>query len=107
MIEVRKGGVLYIQTDDGRKVEVPSEKRLLVELAYALTIHKSQGSEWPVVLMVCSSGHYVMHDRALLYTGASRASHALVILGDKRGTSMFATRLKSRNRQTRGAGSAQ
>jgi len=68
-----------------------------------MTIHKSQGSEWPFVLLVASSSHWIMHDRNLLYTGASRSAESLMILGDAIGLAHFAHERKSETRQTFGA----
>ncbi|MBR2123036.1 MAG: ATP-dependent RecD-like DNA helicase [Lachnospiraceae bacterium] len=53
-------------------------------LAYATTIHKSQGSEYPVVVMPVLMNHFVMLQRNLIYTGITRAKKALVIVGTKR-----------------------
>ncbi|HEY3396900.1 MAG TPA: ATP-dependent RecD-like DNA helicase [Armatimonadota bacterium] len=56
-----------------------------IELAYALTIHKSQGSEFPAVVMVLHSSHYIMLYRNLLYTGVTRARRMLCLVGDHKG----------------------
>lgn len=53
-----------------------------VDLAYALTIHKSQGSEYPEVVIVCSKSHYIMLQRNLLYTGLTRARERATIVGE-------------------------
>jgi exodeoxyribonuclease V alpha subunit len=55
-----------------------------LQLAYALTVHKSQGSEYPAVLLVLHKSQYVMLQRNLLYTGLTRARKMLVIVGDRR-----------------------
>jgi exodeoxyribonuclease V alpha subunit len=52
----------------------------LLTLAYASTIHKSQGSEFPIVIMVLTTQHFIMWQRNLLYTGMTRAKHRLVII---------------------------
>lgn len=52
--------------------------------AYAITVHKSQGSEYPVVVMPASTLHYTMLQRNLLYTAITRASKAVVIVGTKK-----------------------
>ena len=57
-------------------------------LAYAATIHKSQGSEYPVVVMPILMTHYVMLQRNLVYTGVTRAKKLLVIVGTKKALSM-------------------
>lgn len=99
---LKKGGAMDLFVEDGREVTIPPEKKGHVELAYALTIHKSQGSEWPFVVLVASSSHWHMHDRNLLYTGASRASESLTILGDLTGVRHFAKERRSFHRQTFG-----
>lgn len=103
VVGMPKGGVLELFTEDGREVTIPASKRINVEVAYAMTIHKSQGSEWPCVLLVCSSAHWIMHDRNLFYTGASRASESLTLLGDAQGMRHFAQERKSANRTTFGS----
>ncbi len=56
-----------------------------LELAYALTVHKAQGSEYPAVVMVLHSTHYIMMRRNLLYTALTRAQKLAVIIGDRKG----------------------
>lgn len=56
-----------------------------LDLAYALTIHKSQGSQWPWVVVLCHSTHTHMLTRPLLYTAITRASAGVVLVGDKTG----------------------
>lgn len=55
-----------------------------LQLAYAMSIHKSQGSEYPAVILVVSSSHYTMLQRNLLYTALTRARKLCVIVGEKR-----------------------
>ena len=69
---------------DGRSVEYDvSELDELVH-AYATTIHKSQGSEYPIVVMPVMMNHYVMLQRNLIYTGITRAKKVLVIVGTRK-----------------------
>ncbi len=56
-----------------------------LRLAYALTIHKSQGSEWPWVIVVVHSTHTFMLTRQLLYTGVTRAKEGVIIVGNDKG----------------------
>jgi exodeoxyribonuclease V alpha subunit len=56
-----------------------------LDLAYALTVHKAQGSEFPAVVMVLHSSHYIMLHRNLLYTGFTRARRLLCLVGDRKG----------------------
>ena len=53
-------------------------------LAYATTIHKSQGSEYPIVVMPFMMTHDIMLQRNLLYTGVTRAKKILLIVGEKK-----------------------
>jgi exodeoxyribonuclease V alpha subunit len=55
-----------------------------LSLAYAVTIHKAQGSEYPIVVMPFTMSHFVMLQRNLLYTGVTRAKKILVLVGEKR-----------------------
>lgn len=56
-----------------------------LELAYALTVHKAQGSEYPAVIMVIHSTHFIMLRRNLFYTALTRAEKLAVIVGDRKG----------------------
>jgi hypothetical protein len=67
----------------GTKEVVLTNKALLsLDLAYAITIHKSQGSEYPGVITVCSAGASFMLDRNLIYTAVTRAKQHSEIIGD-------------------------
>lgn len=96
-------GAMDLFTEDGVEVTIPGSKRGNVEVAYAMTIHKFQGSEAPCVILVVSSRHYIMRDRNLLYTGCSRASEALRIVGDHAGIQAFAKARRSASRSTLGS----
>jgi exodeoxyribonuclease V alpha subunit len=62
-----------------------AEAREQLVLAYAMTIHKSQGSQYPWVIVVCHSTHTRMLTRRLLYTALTRASEGVVIVGNREG----------------------
>ena len=53
-------------------------------LAYAISVHKSQGSEYPAVVIPLLSQHYIMLQRNLLYTAITRAKRLVVLVGSKR-----------------------
>jgi exodeoxyribonuclease V alpha subunit len=78
------GKSLVVEFDQGPVVYEFSALDEL-ELAYALTVHKSQGSEYPAVVMVIHSTHYIMLKRNLLYTALTRAEKLAVLIGDKKG----------------------
>lgn len=72
---------LTVEFDDRKMVEYPFTNLDELELAYAITIHKSQGSEYSAVVMPLLSGPRQLMNRNLLYTGVTRAKNCLVILG--------------------------
>lgn len=74
---------LVVEFDDLRQVTYPFSGLDELELAYAITIHKSQGSEYPAVVMPLLSGPKQLFNRNLLYTGVTRARNCLTILGSK------------------------
>ena len=59
-----------------------------LSLAYAISIHKAQGSEFDLVIMPISTKHYIMLKRKLIYTGVTRAKNALVMIGDVKALNM-------------------
>ncbi|MDR1193218.1 MAG: ATP-dependent RecD-like DNA helicase [Peptococcaceae bacterium] len=71
-------------TFDSRAVSYDVSELDELTLAYATTIHKAQGSEYPIVVMPFTMQHYVMLQRNLLYTGVTRAKKALVLVGTKK-----------------------
>jgi exodeoxyribonuclease V alpha subunit len=71
-----------------------------IQLAYALTIHKYQGSEIACALIVCSKAHGWQHHRNLLYTGVTRARETAIIIGDPWGIRNCASKTKLDERNT-------
>ena len=69
---------------DGRVILYRANELDQIRLAYALTIHRSQGSEFRAVLLAISYSHYVMLKRNLLYTGVTRAKELLLLFGNPR-----------------------
>lgn len=69
---------------DGRSVDYDVTELDELVLAYATTIHKSQGSEYPIVVMPVLMNHYVMLQRNLIYTGITRAKKILVMVGTRK-----------------------
>ena len=68
--------------DEGRMVEYPYKLLEELELAYAVTIHKSQGSEYPAVVIPLLSGPRMLMNRNLLYTAVTRAKKCVTIVGN-------------------------
>ncbi|MGV3525517.1 MAG: ATP-dependent RecD-like DNA helicase [Candidatus Sericytochromatia bacterium] len=84
-----------------KTVTLEGEQLGELDLAYALTIHKSQGAEFPVVVMVLTRQHYVMLQRNLLYTGMTRAQKLLILLGDPSAVEQAVRNDRLRARNTR------
>jgi exodeoxyribonuclease V alpha subunit len=89
-------GIIAAVNADDRTLKVNFDDRIveydvteLDELvhAYATTIHKAQGSEYPIVVMPILMNHYVMLQRNLIYTGITRAKKILVLVGTKKALS--------------------
>ena len=74
---------LVVEFDEHRRVTYPYAGLDELELAYAVTIHKSQGSEYPAVVMPLLSGPHMLFNRNLLYTGITRARSCVTILGSR------------------------
>lgn len=72
---------LLVEFDDGRRVKYPFSGLEELELSYAITIHKSQGSEYPAVILPLLGGPRMLFNRNLLYTGITRARNCVTILG--------------------------
>ena len=86
---------------EGRDVTYDATELDELVLAYACTIHKSQGSEYPIVVMPFMMTHYIMLQRNLLYTGVTRAKKILVLVGEKKAVSTAINNNKAVGRNTR------
>ena len=74
--------LIYLIDFDGNKVEYEKDDLSSIKHAYAITIHKAQGSEFAHVIMPVCKSYYKMLYNKLLYTGVSRAKKSLVIIGE-------------------------
>lgn len=83
---------------DGRSVSYQFGELDQVVLAYATTIHKSQGSEYPVVVIPVLTQHYAMLQRNLLYTGVTRGRRLVILLGQKKAVAMAVKNISGRRR---------
>lgn len=81
---------------------VPYEKSDLTELslAYAITIHKSQGSEFPIVIIPILTQHFSMLFRNLIYTGLTRAKKLAIFVGSRKAMAMAIQKIDMKDRQT-------
>lgn len=92
--KIKDDGGLEMVMEDGRKVAFPKTALRDLEFGYAITVHKSQGGERPVILMPISRGHSFSLNRSLLYTGITRGKNRVLLIGDGR-TAAAAVRKKS------------
>lgn len=74
---------MIIEFDEGRMVEYPYKLLDELELAYAITIHKSQGSEYPAVVIPLLGGPMMLMNRNLLYTAVTRARKCVTLVGNE------------------------
>lgn len=85
---------------DGNLVEYNKEDLSMIKHAYAITIHKSQGSEFPhVIIPICHSYNKMLYNK-LIYTGVSRAKKSLIIIGERESLINAINNDYSTNRQT-------
>ncbi|MEE3457778.1 MAG: ATP-dependent RecD-like DNA helicase, partial [Lachnospiraceae bacterium] len=77
------GAFMTIEFDEGRFVDYPYANLAELELAYAVTIHKSQGSEYPAVIIPLLSGPKMLLTRNLLYTAVTRARRCVMLIGSE------------------------
>lgn len=85
---------------DGREVEYGFDELDEIGLAYAISVHKSQGSEYPAVVMPVVSQHYMLLQRNLIYTGLTRARKLAVLMGSRRAMHMGLGNERGRQRHT-------
>ena len=83
---------------DGRLVPYPFGELDEIVLAYATTIHKSQGSEYPAVVIPIVTQHYAMLQRNLLYTGMTRGKQLVVLVGQKKAIAIAVHGIRGRRR---------
>ncbi len=91
---------INVRYDADRLVEYEPGELDELQLAYALTIHKSQGGEFPCVIIPVSTQHYVLLERSLIYTAITRAKKLCVLVGDERALSLAVGKQESRKRFT-------
>lgn len=73
---------IVVDTDEGGSLAIPYGETATLKLAYAISVHKAQGCEVPVVVAVCHRSHSRMLTRPLLYTAITRARSSCVLVGD-------------------------
>lgn len=90
-----------VEYEEGKQVEYPFKQLDELELAYAITIHKAQGSEYPAVVIPLLSGPRMLMNRNLLYTAVTRARKCVTIVGDEK---TFYQMVNNANEQKRYSG---
>lgn len=99
--DINKGlQTLTVEYDDRRRVTYPLSGLDELELAYAVTIHKSQGSEYPAVIIPLLGGPRMLLNRNLLYTGVTRAKKCVTILGSRNTVNTMIHNINEKNRYT-------
>jgi exodeoxyribonuclease V alpha subunit len=107
--EVFNGDIGYIHTIklednlvlikyDERLIEYDKSELDEIDLAYAISIHKSQGSEYSIVVIPITTQHYTLLERNLLYTGITRGKQMVILLGQKKALYMAVKRASSTKR---------
>ena len=91
----------FVVDFDGNRVHFDLSKAQDFILAYATTIHKSQGSEYDIVVMPLTTANYIMLQRNLLYTAVTRAKKVFVLFGQKNAVARAVKNLTVVNRNTR------
>jgi exodeoxyribonuclease V alpha subunit len=102
------GRIASIDRDDGRIQVDFDDKRVAYEadewdeigLAYATSIHKSQGSEYPVVILPLHTSHYMMLYRSILYTAVTRGKSLVIVVGSRKALGMAIRNVRVENRNT-------
>lgn len=94
-------GAIEVIYDDEKLVSYETGVLEELEHAYAITVHKSQGSEFPVVVMPITNGPPMLYTRNLLYTGVTRAKEYLIIVGKE---SVINYMIQNNNSKTRNTG---
>jgi exodeoxyribonuclease V alpha subunit len=94
-------GEARLSLDEGeREIVVPVAALATYDLAWALTVHRSQGSQFPAVVVPWSTAYAVMLSRALLYTAVTRAQQLCVLVGERRAVAMAMARSEQKRRNS-------
>ena len=95
---------LVLRLDDGREVRYPFSSLYALSHAYALSVHKAQGAEFPVVVMPLVTSHAALLSRTLLYTALTRARLVVILVGQRKALSLAVRNWRQAPRQTALAG---
>ena len=100
ILHTQEGSTLYVDFGDGRTMEYAPNELDTLDLAYATTVHKSQGSEYDTVILSLQTAHYIMLRRPLLYTAITRAKRHVVIVGERKALVIAIGRVDAEKRGT-------
>ncbi|MBE6366418.1 MAG: ATP-dependent RecD-like DNA helicase [Lentisphaerae bacterium] len=95
-----KERVIAVKFDNERLIKYTSDEFSELVHAYAVTVHKSQGCEFPVVIITMLSQHYMMLGRNLLYTAMTRAKKLLILIGGRKALEMATANFRAEVRYT-------
>lgn len=93
-------GRMLVHFGEELEAEYESSEFNQLQLAYCMTVHKSQGSEYPVVVLPLVSAHYIMLQRNLLYTAVTRAKKLVILIGSKAALNTAVENDRTRKRYT-------
>ncbi len=91
---------VIVSYEGQRRVEYEPGELDELQLAYAITIHKSQGSEFPCIIIPLATAQYVMLQRSLIYTGVTRGKRLVVIVGESKALALAVRQTGERKRWT-------
>ena len=92
---------IVVDTDDGGSLVIPYGETGTLRLAYAISVHRSQGSEYPAVVIPLLTAHFVMLSRNLLSTAVTRARRLCVLVADPRALRLALGETRKEERLTR------
>jgi len=85
---------------DGRTISYEYSEIDEIVMAYAISVHKSQGNEYPVIVMPILTQHYMLLQRNLLYTGVTRGKKLVILVGTKKALAIAIKNNKPQQRYT-------
>jgi len=91
---------LVMDMDSGERHDLPLNATGGLQLAWAMTVHKGQGSEFPIVIVPIHGSHYLQLQRRLVYTALSRAKERVIVVGTRKSLALAISKDKQMRRQT-------
>lgn len=94
-------GMTIVADIEGQEKDITRSDLRDIQLAYAITVHKSQGAQWPAVVMIVDTAHYTLLERNWLYTGITRAQQHCTLITTDKAIRRAVINVSSRERLTR------